>query len=306
MLKKIFSTLLVVLLFATLLAGCGDKDNPSDTNGQGNTQAEVAKVDLNKASDDDNFTWLGDAITGLTDKGKSQSSFVIPERATEIYGQVFESHDKLKFVAFQNNAIKLGVALFLDCSSLESVLLPEDLEMIPSQIFGNCTSLGQIDIPSKVKEIGHSSFHSATNLSSITGGDSLEIVGISAFEDCTALSQFPFGNALKAVKSSAFSGCSSLENVSFKDGLESIGNNSFRGCSPISEIIIPEGVKEIGMGAFADCNKLSLVELPASLEEIGSNAFFNTIAKTFKVKEGSYADEAYSKYSFESDEKVTY
>ena len=61
----------------------------------------------------------------------------------------------------------IGEGAFKDCTSLESIDIPNSVTEIDGYAFGGCTSLESIDIPNSVTEIGEVAFEGCTSLKSI-------------------------------------------------------------------------------------------------------------------------------------------
>ena len=146
---------------------------------------------------------------------------------------------------------------FYNCTSLESVTLPESLLSIADRynnhgVFENCTSLKSIVIPDSVTSIGNS-----------------------AFSDCSGLTSVSIGDGVTSIGSHAFYGCSGLTSVSIGDSVTSIGSYTFSGCSNLTSITIPEGVTSIESHTFFDCIALATIGIPASVTSIEYSAFWN-------------------------------
>lgn len=75
---------------------------------------------------------------------------------------------------------KLGVLLFFECASLESVVIPEGLTEIGDYTFVGCTSLESVNIPDSIIKIGDYVFVESS-IKKITGGNGLQEIGDSAF-----------------------------------------------------------------------------------------------------------------------------
>lgn len=92
---------------------------------------------------------------------------------------------------------------FLDCTSLESVVLPDQLTNIADGMFGGCESLKQIIIPNSVQRIGTAAFGSCSSLESIEIPQSVRSIESEAFSSCTSLKQVILSE-MTAVAENAF------------------------------------------------------------------------------------------------------
>ena len=66
--------------------------------------------------------------------------------------------------------MELPYAMFKECTSLETVSIPNGIEKIDFDTFLGCTSLKSVYIPSSVNKIGHGAFGVCTSLSDINFG----------------------------------------------------------------------------------------------------------------------------------------
>ena len=87
------------------------------------------------------------------------------------------------------------------------------MTIIESAIFLNCTSLTSITIPNSVTNIRSWAFRGCTNLTSITIPNSVTNIGNLAFEGCSGLTSITIPNSVTSIGESAFEGCKNLENV---------------------------------------------------------------------------------------------
>ena len=144
----------------------------------------------------------------------------------------------------------IGDYAFMNCTSLESVKIPEVVKMIGYRAFSGCFSIKSVTIPESVIKIGKCAFFHCTSLESVTIPEGVTEVGQEAFENCT-----------------------SLESVIIPRSVTEIGEYAFNDCTSLNSLTIPEGVKHIGYGAFIDCTTLNSVTIPKSVTYIDNYAF---------------------------------
>ena len=104
---------------------------------------------------------------------------IIPETVT--YSGITYSVTKIRFWAF------------LDCSSLNSVIIGDNVESIEYSAFEDCSSLNSVII-----------------------GDNVDSIDFYAFEDCSSLRSITIPKSVRFISHSVFSGCTSLESVIFE------------------------------------------------------------------------------------------
>lgn len=101
-----------------------------------------------------------DSCTGLTE-------IVIPDSVTALDTGAFARCSNLKSITLSKN-IKWINGLFPECTSLESVVIPQGVYYIGAYSFRDCKSLKSIDIPSSMKIIGYEAFFGCTGIDTIT------------------------------------------------------------------------------------------------------------------------------------------
>ena len=77
-------------------------------------------------------------------KGKTDSSFIIPDSVTSIGNEAFYYCDSLTSVTIPNSVTSIGDLAFFDCSNLTSVTIPDSVTSIGRYAFSGCTSLTSI------------------------------------------------------------------------------------------------------------------------------------------------------------------
>ena len=168
-----------------------------------------------------------------------------------------------------------------DGSNIETVTLPDTIEMIGEGAFKNCKKLKSVhglENCNGLKEIKAYTFSYCEALQEISFPNTIESIGISAFEECTNL-RYVYGlencTKLKDIQTMAFVACEKLEKIRLPEGLETIGESAFRFCDDnLKNINIPSSVTSIGDMAFAICSSLKEIDIPASVKSIGYMAFY--------------------------------
>lgn len=103
--------------------------------------------------------------------GDEFETVVVPSVIDEIVPEllatnVFKGNETIKEVVLPNTIEMIGYNAFLDCTSLESVIISEDTKMIGAKAFAN-TSISAILIPGSIEGISYSAFNKASNLEAI-------------------------------------------------------------------------------------------------------------------------------------------
>ena len=140
----------------------------------------------------------------------------------------------------------IGNSAFKNCSSLESIDIPDGVKSIGEHAFYNCSSLTYIDIPDSVTSIGGGAF---SGCSSLKGTRSYGFV----------LGNFNIPEGVTSIEAETFYNCSSLIRISIPNSVTSIGAEAFYGCSYLSEAYIGNSVKSIGAEAFYGCDTIETI-----------------------------------------------
>ena len=166
--------------------------------------AEMSKVEVITFADNGKLTALGNSTQG----------------------SVFARLPNLKYVKIPNTLTNLGRMSFVDCVSLEEVVLPEGLEVIGEMnvgtmyqtsdyglSFSGCVSLKKINVPSTVRFIGCEAFDGCVSLEEIALPEGLLVIGDNAFRNCTALSKIKMPASIYIIGNNAFEGCTAIASM---------------------------------------------------------------------------------------------
>ena len=134
----------------------------------------------------------------------------------------------------ENSSYWSSGRVFSGCESLQSIVLPEKIRVIPQSTFENCKSLTEVVLP-----------------------DSLRIIGSNAFYICLNLKEVKFPEKLRSIGSEAF--------VSTK--LEEISNGKLK------YLYVPKSVTSIGRYAFGNCKNLKSIVYDAEVDIPDNTAF---------------------------------
>ncbi len=117
---------------------------------------------------------------------RNLKDFELPSTVTSVDRSAFEGCSALTELDL-TNVQYLGVNALLNCTSLESVSLSEDIYYIGTGAFMGCSSLKNISIPEGIEEISHSAFSGCSKLETISLPTSLKEIDKNAFYNCTSL-----------------------------------------------------------------------------------------------------------------------
>jgi len=129
---------------------------------------------------------------------------------------------------------QLGRLVFMGCSSLTSVSLPDGLTQLGDCVFYGCSSLTSVALPDRLTQLCRSVFYGCSSLTSVSLPD-----GVTQLDN------------------SVFYECSSLTSVSLPDGVTQLGNSVFYKCSSLTSVSLPDGLTHLGYGVFWGCSSLT-------------------------------------------------
>ena len=181
----------------------------------------------------------------------------------------------------------IGDYVFLACSALTSITLPNSVTEIGYEAFYWCTALTSVTIPNSVTSIGDYAFSGCTSLTSVTTPDSVTSIGDVAFGDCYSLTNIAIPDSVTSVGFWAFVDTAWYDNQ--PDGLVYVGKAAYeyKGECP-EQYVIMEGTVSISEQAFADCALLTSITIPNSVTNIRELAFSGCEALTsITVKDGN-------------------
>ncbi len=155
-------------------------------------------------------------------------------------------------------------------TKMETVKLPNTIEVLQEKEFILCHSLKKVDMPG-VTKIGAKAFSNCQSLEEVNIPKTMYI-GAEAFYECKSLKIVKNAKAVVEIGELSFKECESLKCPSFGTRLKKIGGRSFYNCSSLKDVVIPDSVTEIQRLSFWYCFNMEKLVLPASLKVWKKNA----------------------------------
>jgi len=307
--KKFISLLAFLLALSLVLVSCigkdlvfpdknGDKtDDSGKIEGGENTEDENEEIIYSEGLSFESYGNGTCYVKGIG-KCKSENNIVIPptspsgDSVISIDVSAFENCTSLESIAIPDGVTHIGTWAFLHCTSLESITIPNSVTTIGSRAFENCTSLESITISNRVTTIGYGAFIGCTSLASVTIPNSITAIGQRMFENCTSLTSITIPNSVTEISSWAFEGCTSLSNITVDKNNEvykSIDGNLYTNDNVLiryaigktnANFVIPMGVTTVSNHAFSGCSNLRSITIPDSVTLIKEAAFENCTSLT--------------------------
>ncbi len=176
-------------------------------------------------------------------------------------------------VVIPEGVTKICSEVFKESKDLKTVVFPKTLKSIGEQAFAECQSLTTINLPEGVERLEKACFYNCRKLSKVSVPDSLIEVGRSAFNSCHALTEITLGRNVEEIGEKAFYDCRMLRSVSLNKNVKRILPEAFCGCSVLNQIELPADIEEIGKNAFYNCASLERIVVPEGVKIINSSTF---------------------------------
>lgn len=160
-----------------------------------------------------------------------------------------------------------------DRESLTDVVITASWTSIKNDLFVACTNLKRVVLPNTVTEIGMMAFLACSSLESVTFSDSLQRIRTSAFALCHSLKNIVFPASLETIESGAFALCNDLTSITFSNSLKSIGDSAFYHCEKLTNVTFPASLEEIGDESFSECDELTTISFGNKLTHLGEDSF---------------------------------
>lgn len=183
------------------------------------------------------------------------------------------------------DVVLVASSTFRNCTNLTSVILPNSIERIGTNVFEYSSNLKEVVIPSSVTEFGSSAFSYCSNLMSVKFNCRIKKIDSFFFEDCYNLGNIIIPSTVEEVNSRAFAGCTSMTDFIVANGnkhlttidgvLFNADTTSFIGFPAgraVNHYSIPSGVKTIKYMAFNKNPYITSITIPSSVTKVEMHA----------------------------------
>ena len=223
---------------------------------------KLASIDLSGVVSIGNDAFSGDVYNVFTNSSCTNMLVVDDEYVYAYYSAAFTQIDL-------SGVESIGEGVFAGCQNLTTVILGNNINVIPTRAFLRCSSLENIDL-SNVSTIGSNAF-AETNLKSVDISSATEI-GEYAFAYCENLVSVIFSTQGVKLDEAAFAYCSTLDSLTNLENATCVGDFAFA-YTALTQADL-SGAEHIGTHAFI---KTTLTEFNVTLgdkiETLGDNPF---------------------------------
>ncbi|WP_459478829.1 leucine-rich repeat protein [Clostridium saccharoperbutylacetonicum] len=221
-------------------------------------------------------------------KGKTDTSYTVPNGVQTIGQGSFTSNGHLQSIQLANGITSIGSFAFGGCSGLMSMEIPSSVTSIGYGAFQDCNGISEYKVHSNDSKTMLINSYSGINPSRIV------IDGVDNITDWKTDSDFRYNNVtIKGINFYLTDSANKYVNINYVSGAidsnlilpsqivcnhevyKVVGINpyAFYGNSNLQSVQVANGITSIGYGAFSGCSGLMSVEIPSSVEIIGDNAF---------------------------------
>ena len=220
-----------------------------------------------------------------------------------------------------NVVVKEGTRLIADYAfskgwsantTLQSVVLPNSLQIIGEYAFQYCQNLTNINFPNSLTYLADNAFSNSGinfNDDSMYDEDGVLYLGPILVKAKTSLTgEYHIKNGTTIIMGSAFNNCNNLISVTIPNSVTSIGRSAFSGCRSLTSVTIPNSVNSIGNGAFAYCYGLtSVIWNVKHYNDFSSEYNGRPFYESYRIKNFVFGDDveyipAYLCYNMDIDE----
>ena len=268
----------------------------TDAVGEGESSSKPSKNAIQMGND----VWVtfDDSTVTISGTGDMWDYYENGKDFSNTHQNPFIGKTGIKKIVIENGVTSVGNLLlnqYNDKTSIEEVLLGEDIKRIGKSAFRSCSNIKNILLPTGLEEIDERVFYDCTNLESIEIPDSVKNLGDWCFAECNSLQKVKLPSGLKNIPYGAFYECG-LNEIELPLNLESLGDIAFVSC-PLKEITFPSSLKSMGSSVFEycsltkvnfaegfscnisasvfdSCRNLEEIVIPESVQEIRNNAFY--------------------------------
>lgn len=202
--------------------------------------SEIESIELPETLEE-----MGGSCFGNCDK---LTSIKIPDKVKIISENCFYGCDGLESVTLSVNVERIESWAFNSCYKLKNINI-DNIKYIGDSAFLDCASLEKVVIPDTItsKYVDYGSGYFESN------------IGYGAFAGCSNLKEITLSKNMQYIPENIFKDCSLIKEVVLPENTIAVGRSAFQSCSSLEKVTIPETVIKIDDTAFQYCYSMSTV-----------------------------------------------
>lgn len=199
----------------------------------------------------------------------------IPDDAFNDTREGSQSNSTLQEIILPDNVLVIGKRAFRNCTGLYSVHFPSSLQHINNFAFSNCRYLSEVNLPSTLTSVGTNPFRF----------DKFDNFGIAPENQYMRVTNHALlSKDGKTLYSMQFK-C--LDDYRVPTGVETISQQAFYKCCGMTSLIFPASLKQINANAIYQCYRLNDVYSHAIIAPVINGSFDASVyASTLHVPAG--------------------
>ncbi len=206
----------------------------------------------------------------------------------------FDTNQSIETVVIPEGVEIICSEAFKNCYNLKKVIVPESLVDICAYAFSGCYDLKPVELKSEWTTINEDAYTDADGnvpVSFFASSDYImdggTIVSYNGTDTELVIPETINGVVVTAIGTSAFQGNTAITSVTMPDTIKTIGEQAFYNCSGITTLNLSNNLTSCGKHAFSYCTGLTEVIVPGSLSNMGYGMFqYCSSLKSVKICEG--------------------
>lgn len=173
-------------------------------------------------------------------------SYTVPESVKSVAQEAFCHSNSIKSVKFTGKLETLGFKAFNE-STVESVVMPEEIKEWATNVFDNAAQLSDITLPGSNTVIPQMSFYKCVSLPTVTVPEGYVTIGEDAFSGCGGLESIYLPSTLENIEKGGFDKCTGVKEIHLASTMDpicapySLDGISRTGCT----LYVPTGCKKV-------------------------------------------------------------
>ena len=190
-------------------------------------------------------------------------------------GALSDIKDKIKSVVIEDGITDIMSWLFMRCSQLTSITIPDSVTQIGEDAFGGTAYYdNENNWENGVLYIGNHLIAAKSDITALTVKPGTLTIAKDAFNDCASLTDITLADSLKSIPENMFDNTAFYKNEdNWENGLLYNGNYLITAKNDITSANIKEGTTVAASCALGWCENLESVTLPDSLTTMGERMF---------------------------------